>query len=134
MPLFHGATSKIILAYLPVRTLKSLFEQNVTEIARAGLGGSWEEFRSALAAIRRDGFIVTHGEIDAGRIGIGVPLFDREHVILGSLSFALSARRTDRSLIKRLAPITVAAARKIERLMNKEPAGQVSPARLRVSR
>ena len=33
MPLFRGATSKIILAHLPARTLKSLFEQNGGEIA-----------------------------------------------------------------------------------------------------
>src|SRR5215475_1244455 len=38
MPLFRGATSKIILACLPARTLKSLFAHDATEIARAGLG------------------------------------------------------------------------------------------------
>jgi len=51
MPLFRGATSKIILAHLPARTLKSLFEQNAAEIAQDGLGKSLEQFRSSLAAI-----------------------------------------------------------------------------------
>src|SRR5437764_1500233 len=53
MPLFRGATSKIILAHLPARTLKSLFEQNSAEIAQDGLGGSLEEVPASLAAIRR---------------------------------------------------------------------------------
>ena len=77
---------------------------------------------------------MTRGEIDAGRIGLAAPIFDRERAILGSLSFALLAARTDEKLIERLKPIVIAGARAIERLMNDEPARQASPARLRVAR
>lgn len=38
MPLFRGATSKIILANLPPHTLKVLFSKHAHEIAAAGLG------------------------------------------------------------------------------------------------
>ena len=134
MPLFRGATSKIILAHLPARTLKSLFEQNAAEIAQDGLGESLEEFRSSLAVIRRTGVAVTHGEIDPGRVGVGAPLFDRDRNILGSFSFALSSARADDALIARLTPPLIAGAREIERLMNEQPASQPSSARLRVSR
>ena len=134
MPLFRGATSKIILAHLPSRTLRTLFEQNREEIVRAGLGAGSEEFRAALASIRRSGFAVSHGEIDAGRIGVGAPLFDRDRTILGSLSFALSAGRADDTLIRRLTPLLIAGAREIESLMHDQPASRVSPARLRVAR
>jgi len=134
MPLFRGATSKIILAHLPARTLKSMFEQNAAEIAQAGFGKSWDEFRSSLAAIRRAGVAVTLGEIDPGRVGVGAPLFDRDRNILGSLSFALTAGRADNALIGRLTPLLIAGAREIERLMNEEPASQPSSARLRVAR
>lgn len=134
MPLFLGATSKIILAHLPARALKSMFEKHGAEIAKARLGANLDGFRASLAAIRRSGFIVTHGEIDLGRVGIGVPLFDRDRNILGSLSFALPDHRADDVLIGRLAPALVSGAREIERLMNEEPANQVSAARLRVSR
>lgn len=134
MPLFRGATSKIILAHLPPRTLKSLFEQDAAEIAAAGLGTTLEQFRASLAAIRRDGFVVTHGEIDEGRTGIGVPVFDKERAILGSLSFALSDARATAPLVAKLVPLTIAAAREIERDMNNGTASQASPARLRVAR
>ena len=46
MPLFRGATSKVILAHLPARTLKSLYEQSGGEIDQANLGDSFEEFRA----------------------------------------------------------------------------------------
>jgi DNA-binding IclR family transcriptional regulator len=134
MPLFRGATSKIILAHLAPRTLKSLFEANRSEIAEAGFGPDWEAFRSSLASIRRAGFVVTRGEIDRGRVGIAVPIFDSERAILGSLSFALSASRSGAALIDRLAPLLATAARKIETGMNQETASRLSPARLRVAR
>jgi DNA-binding IclR family transcriptional regulator len=134
MPLFRGATSKIILAHLPSRTLKSLYEQSGGEIFQAELGDSFEEFRAGLAAIRRARVAVSHGEIDPGRVGVGVPLFDRDRNILGSLSFALSARSAGDRLIARLTPLLTEGAREIERAMNDEPEGQVSPARLRVAR
>ena len=95
---------------------------------------SLEEFRSSLTAIRRAGVVVTRGEIDPGRVGVGAPLFDRDRNILGSLSFALRAGRGDSALIGRLTPLLTTGAREIERLMNEEPAGQSSSARLRVAR
>jgi len=69
MPLYRGATAKIILAHLPTRTLKSLFAHDAAEITAARLGSSFDEFRRALAAIRRAGICVTHGEVDHGRTG-----------------------------------------------------------------
>ena len=130
MPLFRGATSKAILAHLPPRKLKSLYENNAEEI-----GQSWDEFRSKLAEIRRCGYAVSRREIDPNRIGLGAPVFDKDRAVLGSLSFALSYDRTDEALIQRLAPLIMAGAREVERLMDEEPANQaVSPARLRVAR
>jgi len=134
MPLFRGATSKIILAYLPPRTVKSLFIQNAMAIADAGLGNTWDEFRRYLAAIRRDGAAVARGELEPGRVGIAAPIFEG-NAILGSLSFVLPAERTDDTLIGRLAPLTIAGAREIERAMSEQAvAATAGPARVRVAR
>jgi DNA-binding IclR family transcriptional regulator len=135
MPLYRGATAKIILAHLPTRTLKSLFAHHADEITAAGLGTSFDEFRRALATLRRAGVCVTHGEIDPGRIGIGAPIFDRDRAVLGSLSLALPGARADDDLIKRLMPITAAGAREVERIMsNGSGASQPSPARVKIAR
>jgi len=134
MPLFHGATSKIILAHLPPRTLKSLFTRNAAAIAEAGLGNSWEEFRQQLAVLRREGFAVAHGELEVGRAGIAAPIFEGNS-ILGSLSFVLPEARTDDTLVGRLAPLTIAGAREIERAMSEQAAAATAnPARVRVAR
>lgn len=135
MPLFRGATSKIILACLPARTLKSLFAHDATEIARAGLGKGFDEFRRSLAALRRAGACVSHSEIDPRRVGIAAPIFDRDQGILGSLSFALPEARADERLIGRLVPLTIAGAREIERGMKSGSAKNVaSPARVKIAR
>jgi DNA-binding IclR family transcriptional regulator len=134
IPLFRGATSKIILAHLSPRTLKSLFQQNAAAIAAAGLGETWEEFRQGLAGLRRDGAAIARGELDPGRVGVAAPIFEG-HSILGSVSFVLPAERTDDTLIGRLAPLTIAGAREIERAMTEQAAATTaSPARVRVAR
>src|SRR5215813_13367345 len=85
MPLYRGATAKIILAHLPTRTLKSLFAHDAADIAAAGLGDDWDEFRGRLAGLRREGVAVSMSEIDPGRVGIAAPIFDRDRAVLGSL-------------------------------------------------
>jgi DNA-binding IclR family transcriptional regulator len=135
MPLYRGATSKIILAHLPARTLKALWGHDAAEIAAAGLGAGWEEFRRGLGAIRRAGASVSRGEIDAGRVGVAAPIFDKDRAVLGSLSLALPAAHADDALIGRLQPLTVAGAREIERTMNSGPAlRQPSSARVKIAR
>jgi DNA-binding IclR family transcriptional regulator len=135
MPLYRGATSKMILAHLPTRKLKSLFAHDAREIAAAGLGRSFDEFRRILAALRRAGVVVSRGEIDPGRLGIAVPVFDRDRTVLGSLSFVLPASRTDEQRIARLVSLTVAGAREIESAMNHVVApSQAGPARVKIAR
>jgi DNA-binding IclR family transcriptional regulator len=135
MPLYRGATAKIILAHLPTRTLKSLFAHDAAAISAAGLGSSFDEFRRALATLRRAGICVTHGEVDHGRTGIGAPIFDRDGAVLGSLSLALPSARIDEALIGRIAPLVALGAREVERIMCDGPgARELSPARVKIVR
>ncbi len=133
MPLYRGATSKIILAHLRPRTLKALFAHDAAEIAAADLGSTWDEFRGSLAAIRRAGVSTSHGEIDPCRIGIAAPVFDRERAVLGSLSIALPEVRD--ASVERLAPIIADGARAIERAMNNGSDSHLAgPARVKIAR
>lgn len=90
MPLFRGATSKIMLAYLPERQAARLFLEHRQEIAAAGLGEEWREFSALLRALRRRGFCVSHGEVDKGAVGVAAPIFDPDRRLLGSLSRVLA--------------------------------------------
>lgn len=120
MPLFRGATSKVILAWLPSREVRRIFETHRAEIAASGLGADWAGFRSALGRIRRAGHEVSHAELDAGRTGIAVPILDEGRRVLGSLSFVIPA--AEQAAVPRLVPVLVAAARGIERAMGQSTA------------
>jgi DNA-binding IclR family transcriptional regulator len=120
MPLFHGATSKVVLANLPTRYLKGVFAKHTKEIKAAGLGNSWETFRKTISAIRRAGACVTRAEIDRGRVGIAAPIIGADGSLLGSLSFVLPAYRADETLVGRILPLTIAGAREIERALATE--------------
>jgi DNA-binding IclR family transcriptional regulator len=86
MPLFRGATSKAILAYMTERRLTRLYLDHQAEIGKAGLGGDRTEFLAALKAIRKQGYAMTHADVDPGVVGVGVPLFGGERAVIGSLS------------------------------------------------
>lgn len=93
MPLFRGATSKVMLGWLPERRLTRLYLDHQDEIRKAGLGRTHEEFVASLKAIQRQGYALSRGEVDPGVIGIGVPLLGSERAVIGSLSVVFSEHR-----------------------------------------
>lgn len=86
MPLDRGAASKVILAHLPPRVLRRYFDQNHAD----GSEAAWTEFRRPLRAIRRSGLCITHGELDAGRVGLSAPIFAPEGDVVGSIGLVIS--------------------------------------------
>jgi DNA-binding IclR family transcriptional regulator len=95
MPLFRGATSKAILAFLPERHLTRLFLDNPQLVNEAGLGATWHEFKVSLKQIRQKGYAVSVGEVDEGVFGIGAPVFDAAGKVIGSLSLVRPASALD---------------------------------------
>jgi len=119
-PLFRGATSKAILAFMPPRVLRRLYSLHAQEIKAAGLGGDWKEFLAKLRVLRVAGHVLTHGEVDRGRVGISAPVLNGDRKSVGSLSFVLDANKADERTLSRLAPMIMAAAREVERAMQIE--------------
>ena len=84
---FRGATSKVILAHLPTRRLKSLYLNHARDIAKAGLGSSWNAFAGNLRDVRRRGYHISEvGELMTGVFSIAVPIFSGDRKIIGSLT------------------------------------------------
>ncbi|KAA0998817.1 helix-turn-helix domain-containing protein [Paraburkholderia panacisoli] len=117
MPLFAGATSKVILAYQPARWLRTLYENHRDEVSVAGLGKTLEEFRNSLANIRKAGYAITSGEIDRGRIGIAAAILNQDRRAVGSLSYVVSGEVEMRAC-QRLATIAQSGAQEIEATLN----------------
>lgn len=88
MPLFVGATSKAILAYLPDRTLRRIYLDNEEEIRSIAPDEGWKAFRERLRQIRKDGFSLTISEVQVGRVGLAAPIF-RNGSVVASISLVM---------------------------------------------
>jgi DNA-binding IclR family transcriptional regulator len=128
-PLFRGAASKIILPYLSAYQLRSLFEKHAKTIATSGLGSDWTSFRSNLAKIRRDGFVMTVGEFNPGVMGISAPIFNRSGQVLGSIGVAGDASKFNRSELERVATLVKSAAQQVNERIGVVSTGSDRPAR-----
>lgn len=88
MPLHRGATSKVILAFLP-------------------------PLPKALEQIRCDRLCVAYGEVDPGACGIAVPLEERSRVV-GSLSVVLPASIAKGRVLRSAVKLVHEAGQRIE--------------------
>jgi DNA-binding IclR family transcriptional regulator len=88
MPLYRGSASKVILAMLPSRQLKSLYRRDKESFHEAGFGDSWEQVLATLRGIRSQRFFISTGEIDQGMRGISVPISVAGTSIVASLNVA----------------------------------------------
>jgi DNA-binding IclR family transcriptional regulator len=113
MPLYRGATSKILLAHLPAARLRPLLELDAEALQRAGLPQTLAELQQVLAPMRAQGHVVTRGEVDALAVGLAVPLLDGAR-LLGSLSVVLPAARCSASSERRTLSLLKSCARRIE--------------------
>ncbi|MEO8755943.1 MAG: IclR family transcriptional regulator [Casimicrobiaceae bacterium] len=126
MPLFRGAASKAILAFLPERHLTRLFLDNPQLVNEAGLGATWHEFKVSLRQIRHQGYAVSVGEVDEGVFGIAAPVFDASRKVIGSLSLVQPASAMDSVHWAAERAGIVAIAQRLSGEVAGEPAGEAA--------
>ena len=119
MPMFIGATSKIILAHLPNRTLKTTYLENEKMIRGVLKIRSWQDFRAQLKTIRRDGFALTDSEVAKGRIGLAAPIV-RNGQVIASISLVVAGKKLGRQRIESLVPAVCAAAKRISQSVSRK--------------
>jgi DNA-binding IclR family transcriptional regulator len=113
MPLFKGAASKVILANMPLRTVKSLHAEHGSKFAQAALGKNWEETKERLRALRNIGYTATQGELDPGMCGIAVPMFDPGGAIVGSLSIVIPVQHLTPKFLSETPQLLMDSAKQI---------------------
>lgn len=91
MPLHRGATGRIILAHLQPRSMRRVFDR--LEAAGTELLPDWRRLSKEMLALRKKGYCVTRGEMEAGRVGLAAPIFDEKQRVLGSISVVGDARQ-----------------------------------------
>lgn len=121
LPLFRGAGSKAILAFLPPVQQRKLFERHVGEAAAAGLGETWPAFRAALSELRKEGHAISCGELDPQNVGIGAPLLHGIGAPPGSIVAVMSRTRWDLADQSRVTAIVKRTADEISALLRRPP-------------
>jgi DNA-binding IclR family transcriptional regulator len=119
--MFLGATSKILLAHLPDRALKTVYLENEQTIRRITKVQTWTDFQRQLKTIRHHGYAITDSEIAKGRSAVAAPIM-RDDQVVASISLVIANKSLGRRSIEAQAPAVLVAAGKISnRLSNHEP-------------
>jgi DNA-binding IclR family transcriptional regulator len=114
MPLHRGASSKIVLAHLPPRFVRSFHQEHAADMAAVSLGISWGEVKRSLRKLRAAGIAVTVAELDPGVIGAAAPLFSPEGTIVGSLSMVISEGNPESALVGHVTNLMKTGAKLID--------------------
>jgi len=115
-PLFRGATAKTIVAFLPRKDQRKLYETHTDEVRALGLGDTLGEFTAKLDTIRVQGAYLGVGEISPERAGIAVPVFQEDRRIFGALTVTFLATRLNTIAQDKTTALLQSAARRIESL------------------
>ncbi|HEV2574198.1 IclR family transcriptional regulator [Methylocella sp. CPCC 101449] len=112
MPMFLGATSKVILANLPDRTLKAIYLSNEQTIHRLLHVEGWPQFKEQIRGIKRAGYAMTDSEVAPGRIGLAAPIARDQQVVAG-ISLVAVPNTTERQRLTEYRDHVIEAARLI---------------------
>ena len=81
-PLHSGASSRVILAFLP----PAFTDESVRQVSEIRTGFDEDAYRADLARIREKGYGVSHNERNTGAASIAAPFFDAAGNVMGSIS------------------------------------------------
>jgi IclR family KDG regulon transcriptional repressor len=105
LPLYIGASNRVILAYLP-RKMQETLLADVDWLSVPSLKPlSREYIEEEIAAIHNQGYAITTGEATEGTTGIGAPIFSYENMVIGSLNVAGPSLRFTEDTIERNSPL-----------------------------
>ncbi len=88
LPLFRGAQSKVLVAAQRGKRLQQLFERYIaSDPTHPYSTRPWSEFARDAKKIRKDGYCITHDELNYGLTGIAAPIVNvDEKEVIGSIS------------------------------------------------
>lgn len=88
LPLFVGASNRVILAFLNPTLQKTLLDSFRWDEVPSLKPLARDYIEQELADIRGRGYAITTGEATEGTTGIGAPIFSYENTVIGSLNIA----------------------------------------------
>ncbi|MGE7904296.1 IclR family transcriptional regulator [Peribacillus sp. NPDC094092] len=88
MPLYAGACSRVILAFLPHDEQEQYLEQSELKSIASGTVTGKERLRILLEESRKTGFAVSHSELEKYISAVAAPIFDYKGYIIAGISVA----------------------------------------------
>lgn len=116
-PMFYGAAPKVILADQSPAWLRKLHDSRATEIESAGLGHDWSSFRRKLSEIRRNGFYVSRGELEADISAVAAPIRAGSADAHSALALVTMSERFELLNVDRLARLVIQGAADIGEML-----------------
>ncbi len=115
-PLYAGASSLAMLAHLPLEVQEQALSGELKPLTEATISDPIS-LRRQLAEVRRRGVATSLGERQAGAASVAAPLFGIDGDVQGSISVCGPISRFTPEITQRYAPLVLAAAQEISRLM-----------------
>jgi DNA-binding IclR family transcriptional regulator len=85
-PLFRSGAPKVLLSFLPRAQLVKIHERYGAEIDQEGMGANWSEFRAYCTQVRKEGFYLSLGELEAEIGAAVVPVLNAEDEAVAALA------------------------------------------------
>ena len=115
-PLHAGASSRVILAFLPTERIKRIIDGELPALTSDTITSA-HALRHELDEVRRRGYATSHNERQLGAASVAAPVFNVESEVVGSLSVCGPASRFDDATTDRFAPLVKAAAEEVSRAL-----------------
>lgn len=119
--LFKGAASRIILAYMPARTVSRIYEKQSQAFADAGLGQNLVEVKALLGHLRQQGCDISSGQVTPGVTGVAAPIFDSLGNCVASLSLTIGRPRLDPEEAQKMRERVVLCAGIVSKTLSGDP-------------
>lgn len=111
-PLYAGASSRAMLAFLPDQTVEHVVAAGLDRLTRETVLDA-DELRRRLAETRASGCATSRGERQDGAGSVAAPIFGIDGEVVGSISVCGPVSRFDVETVERYVPLVRAAAAEI---------------------
>jgi IclR family transcriptional regulator, acetate operon repressor len=113
-PLYAGASSRAMLAFLPDQTVERVIAAGLERMTSETILDP-DELRRCLAATRASGFATSRGERQDGAGSVAAPVFGVDGEVTGAISVCGPVSRFDGEAVDRYVPLVRSAAAEISR-------------------
>jgi IclR family KDG regulon transcriptional repressor len=120
LPMYAGATSRVLMAYLPIATQDQIIEEGLKKYTGNTILDP-VKLKTALSKVRKNGYVYSDQELEVGAWGIAAPIMDYTGKVIAGLSVVGPISRFDATQKRKYIPVVRDVAQKISRAMGYRP-------------